>query len=228
MMVVFDIDGTLCRTSQVDDDCWSRMACEVLGLESISTDWSDYPHSTDGAIAEALVREHLGHDPDPTIIAGMQDRFVELLHEAHDEDPDLFQETPGAGVILEYLSDRGVDIAIATGGWTRSARFKLRKAGLDRDDVAAAFACDAHPREAIIAKAIERACQQCAMSPPPAKDVTYVGDGVWDLRAANRMGIGFIGIASGERARDLLEAGATTVFPDFNDPDALYSALSPG
>ena len=86
MMVVFDIDGTLCRTSQVDDDCWSRMACEVLGLESISTDWSDYPHSTDGAIAEALVREHLGHDPDPTIIAGMQDRFVEL-------NPLLLMET---------------------------------------------------------------------------------------------------------------------------------------
>ena len=38
MLVIFDIDGTLCQTSRVDDTCWCRAAREILDIESMTTE----------------------------------------------------------------------------------------------------------------------------------------------------------------------------------------------
>ncbi|MEC7352706.1 MAG: hypothetical protein VYD99_06215, partial [Planctomycetota bacterium] len=59
LLTVFDIDGTLCRTSGIDDSCWIRTARELFGVEKLSTDWSDYPHSTDESIAATLLGDVL-------------------------------------------------------------------------------------------------------------------------------------------------------------------------
>lgn len=225
MIVVFDIDGTLCRTSHVDDTCWCEMAQEVLGVDSMTTDWGAYPHSTDEAIASALIREHLKVEPSRELLDRMRDRFVELLGEAHAGDPDLFRETPGAANILRHLRDRGIHVAIATGGWTPGARFKLQQAGLECDAIPAAFSCDAHPREEIISIAIDRAATVLNVDRAALGRAIYVGDGVWDLIAARSLGIGFLGIASGERSERLREGGAAEVMQDFSDIEAVMRAL---
>jgi phosphoglycolate phosphatase-like HAD superfamily hydrolase len=46
-----------------------------------------------------------------------------------------------------------------------------------------------------------------------------VGDGVWDARACRSLGIPFIGIGTGSRAKRLSAEGAVCVFPDFSDTD---------
>ena len=74
MLVIFDIDGTLCRTSQLDDDCWRLAALEVLGIASMSTDWNEYPHSTDESIASTL------HERAHGVEAGRQD--IDVLQAA--------------------------------------------------------------------------------------------------------------------------------------------------
>jgi phosphoglycolate phosphatase-like HAD superfamily hydrolase len=49
--------------------------------------------------------------------------------------------------------------------------------------------------------------------------VVYVGgDGVWDVRTAKALRIGFLGLATDNKARRLLEEGASCVLPDFSDP----------
>ena len=55
--------------------------------------------------------------------------------------------------------------------------------------------------------------------------MVYVGDGLWDLRAATAMGITFIGLAEGVRATQLRSEGAPVVFPDFSDVESFMSAL---
>ena len=225
MIVIFDIDGTLCQTSQVDDECWSEMVREVLGVDSISTDWGDYPHSTDEAIACALIQEHKGVEPGRDLLDRMRDRFVALLEATYDENPELFFQTPGAGELLSSLEEAGVHIAIATGGWRPSALFKLQKAGLGAHNPPAAFACDAHPREEIISTALQRAAAAAGCDQEKLGRVVYVGDGLWDLRAARSMGIGFVGLAKGDRARQLREGGAVVVLPDFSDILSFMAAL---
>ena len=224
MLVIFDIDGTLCRTSRLDDDCWRAAASEILGIGSMSTDWNDYPHSTDESIASALHERVHGSKAGREDVDLLRDRFVSILRETHDASPDLMKQTSGASAFLTRLRAEGHGIAIATGGWTASARFKLRCCGIEHDSIPAAFACDAHPRADIIEIARARAVRQGEHSlNDPA--VVYVGDGLWDLTAARQLGIGFIGLASGERELLLREAGADQVFPDFLDQDRFLQAL---
>jgi phosphoglycolate phosphatase-like HAD superfamily hydrolase len=56
--------------------------------------------------------------------------------------------------------------------------------------------------------------------------VTYVGDGVWDIKAARNLGWGFIGIASGDGAEQLRRAGAAMVLPNFNPCEKFFDTLS--
>ncbi|MEE2681042.1 MAG: HAD family hydrolase [Planctomycetota bacterium] len=226
LLTVFDIDGTLCRTSGLDDACWCQAAREVLAVQEMSTDWSDYPHSTDEAIASALIREHHRVEPDRVLLDRLRDHFVSLLEASHARDPSCIQATPGACQLLSQLSDRGQPVAIATGGWTASARFKLAEAGIDWTELPAAYACDAHPREEIISLSIRRAARMNHCEVADFSRVVYVGDGLWDLRAADALGISFLGIASGERARLLEAAGAHPVFEDFTNLERILPFLS--
>jgi phosphoglycolate phosphatase-like HAD superfamily hydrolase len=56
--------------------------------------------------------------------------------------------------------------------------------------------------------------------------VTYVGDGVWDFQAAQRLGWNFIGIGSGTAAHRLLHAGAAAVLPNFSPSEEFFGAIS--
>ena len=47
--------------------------------------------------------------------------------------------------------------------------------------------------------------------------VVYVGDAIWDLKAATSLGYGFVGIGRGERAERLRLEGAEWVLADFTN-----------
>ena len=83
----------------------------------------------------------------------------------------------------------------------------------------AASSDDAPDRETILALSRQRAIEQYG----DCGGVVYVGDGVWDGRAARKWEIPFIGIGSGERAERLEGEGAICVFPDFRDADLFLS-----
>jgi phosphoglycolate phosphatase-like HAD superfamily hydrolase len=172
-----------------------------------------------------VIREHLGEDPTVERIGVLRDRFVTLLHEAYAADASSFCAMPGAGELLNYLREHGWQTALATGGWTASARFKLDCAGIDHADMAAAFACDAHPREAIISIARERAASKAGVALGVMRDTVYIGDGVWDVRASKKLDIGFVGRATGARAQALRVEGANEVFSDFTEPERVFVAI---
>ncbi|MBL9147249.1 MAG: HAD family hydrolase [Phycisphaerae bacterium] len=221
-LAVFDIDGTLTQTAHVDESCYAEAIRLEWNVENISTDWGAYEHSTDNAIASEVSRTRRGRDATTEELASLRDRFVGLLRAQLAREPGLFRETPGGARVFAELRARGWDVAIATGGWTPSARLKLATAGISTDRVAAAFACDARPRADIIRLAMSRAD---ALAGNLAARVAYLGDGRWDLTASRELGIGFVGIGTGVRAQSLAEAGAAHVFADFYDVDRLVAAL---
>ena len=59
-LVMFDIDGTLTRSCGIDSRCFVDALCEVLGIQSIDTDWSNYRHTTDSGIAQEIITKQLG------------------------------------------------------------------------------------------------------------------------------------------------------------------------
>jgi len=201
-LAMFDVDGTLTASNDVENRCWTQAAEQVCALTSINTDWSAYPHATDSGILNTLFREQHGRLPESFEVAAMQTRFLELLSTC------TFAEVPGAREFLRRLRADGVPVAIASGGWRCSALLKLRGAGFDIGDLPAAFADDAESRAEILRVARRRAGG-------PFASVVYFGDGVWDARASREAGFRFVGIGSGAQAERLRSEGASLVIPNF-------------
>ena len=72
-----------------------------------------------------------------------------------------------------------------------------------------------YSRAGIIAAAVERAGGKLA-------DTVYLGDGVWDLKATQKLGVDFIGC--GERRERLRDAGAEYVLDSFH-PNEFWAML---
>ena len=224
-LVMFDIDGTLTQTNAADTSCYVRAVCEVLKLEEIDCDWHKYQHVTDSGIALELIHRHNNRTTSSSELAQICDRFVDMLDQTFERDQSLCREVTGAGRVLEMLKAReDIVVALATGGWERSARLKLRRADIDVSGFAIATADDAIERDRIMQIARDRSCALCGSA--RFESITYVGDGLWDWQASQRMGIPFIGIGSNERAERLRAAGAKWILPDYSRPYDFFSALA--
>ncbi len=202
-LIMFDIDGTLTETDDVDTRCYIQAMSEHLGV-AIDSDWSRYRHVTDSGIAAELFEKYgrpLGE------LDQVRARFIALITDALRVVPDGCTQ--------------GLIVGFATGGWSESARAKLHHAGIDINNLPFASADDAESRIDIMNACRNRAEHRGT----PISETIYVGDGIWDAQASQSLGWRFIGIANGVRAGQLRQAGARNVFPDFRDPQAVLAAL---
>jgi len=222
-LIMFDIDGTLTLTNEADERCFVQALEDVFGFAEINTDWASYPHCSDSAILEVLFQDRRGRSPGPVEMASFQSRFVALL--THSSAARPFGQVSGAREFLcELMADAAFAVSLASGGWECSARLKLRSAGLDLARLPAAFADDAHSREAIMEASLSRAAQACSRD--SFDSVIYIGDGVWDARASRNLGYGFIGMAHEQaRAERLYAEGAQHAFADYRDAESIMAVL---
>lgn len=215
MLVIFDIDGTLTQSAEVDTQLWVQAVGELFGFKNVNTDWSTYRYVTDSGILNEQFETQLGRLPAADETQRMIARFAELW--ANQE----IQETPGARQFWRRLQADGHQVAVASGGWRSVALHKLETAGFPTQGMMGAFSDDAISREGIIRIARERS----GTSGP----AMYVGDGVWDARAARNEGIPFVGVArEGAQKELLIREGAVTVIPDFTKPDKLLETILVG
>lgn len=214
-LAIFDLDGTLTRTTRVDERCFVTALRDELGISAIDSNWAQYTYSTDSGISAEILENRFGRAPTLEELQRLQQRFVSLLAAAFESDPASCTPVPGAPAALRRLrADPQWGVALATGSWRVSAALKLATARLDLAGVPAAFADDSMRREDIIALAHARAlaCDAATFS-----RVVYVGDAPWDVRAARRLNIPFVGIASGRAVERLRAEGAQAIVPDFKD-----------
>ncbi|HKQ77693.1 MAG TPA: HAD family hydrolase [Blastocatellia bacterium] len=223
-LVIFDIDGTLTETSRVDEICFTRAFAEEQGVEVISDHWSGCPHVSDSAVTQHLFQYYFGRDPCDHESSAIKQRLVDLLEEHHLIDRSYFAEIPRAAETFNRLVEsRGWAKAIATGCWRPSAEMKLRAASINYQGVPGGFAEDGAARELIVGAAISRSrvSYQC----DNFDRMVSVGDGVWDVRTAARLGLAFVGVGAGARAQSLREAGAKHVIPNFENADRFFECL---
>lgn len=218
-VAVFDIDGTLTDTYDVDAQCYEAAVLAELGLE-IPSDWPTFDEVTDAAIL-ATACHRLGHPvPEQEVQNRIANRVAELLEAAWAEGPDRFRAIPGAQGIFKILTAAGWKVAIATGAWRPSALVKLRAAGVPFDDTPLASSSDHSSRAEIIRHAVK------GLASEDEGPFVYIGDGVWDGRASLSLGYSFVGVGSGSRAEQLKEVGAGAVIPDFSDPQLFLNHIS--
>jgi phosphoglycolate phosphatase-like HAD superfamily hydrolase len=234
-LAIFDVDGTLTQTNEVDGACFERALEGALGLSGFPTDWSLYEHVTDSGIAEEAFRLCRGRGLTPSEMEAARRLFLELLAAEWKREPAAFAATPGAATALCRLAtETAWRVAVATGCWRESAVLKLRLAGFPLEGELAglplASADDRVPRVEIMEHALALAAgahRPPAGRPgePPFARVVYLGDALWDVRACAALGLPFVGVGREERAERLREAGASHVLPDFTDYGRLRQYL---
>jgi phosphoglycolate phosphatase-like HAD superfamily hydrolase len=222
-LVIFDLDGTLTQTNEVDDLCFPRVFAENLGVADLNTDWSSYTHSTDTVVFQEAFAERLGRSPTAQEAQAFEQRFIESLAELHASRPEMFAEVRGATALLRQLEqDSRWAVAIATGCWKRSAEFKIHAAGLPAFGIASAFAEDGPSRHAIVESAIRRTM---AYHDQTFANIVLVGDRIWDVKTAQTLRLPFVGVATTEPAELLRRAGAGFVVENYLNAPGFLQCL---
>ncbi|NMG19127.1 SAM-dependent methyltransferase [Brasilonema bromeliae] len=223
-LAIFDIDGTLTQTNDVDNQCFVQAFAKEFQIKEINTNWATYGHTTDSGIALQIFQQNWGRVPETSELCQLQQCFVELLHGHYTETPGSFVEIPGACVMLQRLAQtKDWASAIATGGWRASAEMKLQAAGLDIRELPAAFADDSISREDIVKTAVSRAKE--FYHQPDFERIVCIGDGIWDVLTAIQLQLPFVGVASDTQKPLLENAGVECIIPDFVDFDSFLKAL---
>jgi len=178
--VIFDLDGTLLDSSAQDEALYKLAVERVLGKVTFRPHLADYDHVTDTGILLQLLDDN-DLSPDPGTITEIKNEFFRRV-EAFVTETGPFEEIPGAREMLQRLADsESHGIAIATGGWQRSAEIKLRTAGFEMRNVPLVTSDDAIDRTDIMRIALQAIGTD-------VRSVTYFGDGPWDRQACQSLG----------------------------------------
>lgn len=223
-LAIFDVDGTLTATNDVDAECFVQAITDVLGIPELDTDWSRYQHATDPGIFTQIFTERFGNPPEEAHFSAVRNQFIYLLKDRLQTAPERYDEIAGAASALYRLrNERGWAIAIASGAWRGSARVKLQSAGISPESFPSVFADEAISREGIIKLAITRALTRYKQT--SFGRMVSIGDGSWDVRAARKLRLPFVGVGDGPGRARLFAEGASHVIRDFADFDTLMKCL---
>jgi phosphoglycolate phosphatase-like HAD superfamily hydrolase len=224
-LAIFDIDGTLTETNEVDDQCFVKAFAISHNITDIETDWTKYTHVTDSGLVSEIFNQKMGNAPSAEDILAFKKCFIKNLNEYASKDETLFAEVSNAKTMLQKLSlEKGWAIALATGSFYDSAKLKLEKAKIDIKDFPVATSDDAVSREEILQTAIEKSLEKFGLK--KFEKIVSIGDGVWDARAAENLSLDFVGIASGIKANALREEGANYIIKDFRDYENFLAYLN--
>lgn len=182
--VIFDIDGTLVDSDGFEDALYRTALREVLGDVRLRASWAEYDNVTDAGLLRQICADNgLSASRAETSV---RTRFGELVS-AQLQTTESCSSTAGALAVWDELrADDRFALGIATGGWGHTTRMKLDAAGFSHEGIVLRCSDDSHVRTQIMAA--------CRTALPPTDHTVYVGDGLWDLAAANSLGWRFIGV----------------------------------
>jgi phosphoglycolate phosphatase-like HAD superfamily hydrolase len=128
--IVFDLDGTLLQSAEVDDTLYRDSVRTVLGDVRFRSCPAEYDYVTDSGILSQILEDNLIPD-NPNCIAAVKSTFLKAFQTYFDRN-GAFPEIPGAKALLEALRlSHDYSVAIATGGWRDTATLKLQTSGFD-------------------------------------------------------------------------------------------------
>ena len=193
--VIFDVDGTLVDSTYIHVMAWHLVFTEydvVVPMRRL--------HQLIGMGAEMLVEEAAGRRID-----GAADR-----HAAHYQElRDSVEPLAGALELLTAVHDRGLGVVLASSAKrddVDDAISRLGAAGVIDSSTAVDDAQEAKPAPDILQAALDQGDLD-------AQRTVAVGDSIWDVEAASRLGLPTIAFLSGGVPEaDLRGAGAVEVY----------------
>ena len=182
--VMFDIDGTLVKSVDFDEQCYMASVKEVTGF-TLCGDWQNFPNITDRGILKTYIERYAPHVS--LDILEEEVKRIFLINLNRYLETNSVEEVEGAKSFLERLrSDKRFIVSLATGGWLESAILKLESAGFNTRGLTIASSNDHHKRTKIMAHARAMCGDQGEYG------VTYFGDAEWDVQACQELKINLV------------------------------------
>lgn len=206
-VLVFDVDGTLTDSVAQHQKAFEE-TLRSFPFRRLDTNWGNYRHHSDtGIFAEAWRRDGMEGQPD---FEELEKRYASAYDAAVSQMPIV--AIAGARRFIDGLDARWI-VVFATGSLAHGARHKLSVIDVAPEDHVVVTASEFEAREQLVEQAVLRGCARHGVAVP--QEVVSVGDGTWDLKAAQNLGYGFVGIGRGPKAHRLRELGAE-VYDDFD------------
>ncbi|MBK6901883.1 MAG: HAD family hydrolase [Saprospirales bacterium] len=221
-LILFDVDGTLIHSNRNDSLSFAETYEELYGKPFPTIDWHTYPHVTDTAILQSVLEEHFQRGCNAEEIDLFQDHYIARMQSKRERDASPYCEVPFAREAMErLLEDPRFCVGIATGGWERTALFKLQYLSFPVDRIPLAGADGKHNREAILEDAIQRSRELH----PQISRIVYIGDAIWDVRTTRSMNLSFVGIRVRGDVELLHREGVSHVFCDYSGYEEFVGAI---
>ena len=221
-LVIFDVDGTLVYSNRIDSQCFADTYEWIYGRPFPTIDWSKYPHVTDHTIFSTVIRQHFDRTITDGEIELFQQHYIGLLEEKRKVTPEAFKEVPHARKTVDkLLEDERFMVGIATGGWLRPAKVKLRHVEIQEHALYMSGADGKETREDIIHHVI----REVRMEAGEIERIVYVGDAIWDVHTTCRMNLNFIGVRRSGDFEVLERAGSKLVIQDYSNYERFLKAV---
>lgn len=221
VLFLFDVDGTMTDTKDIDDQCFTEVLSELYGFDIHNMDWSEFNHVTDTGLCDEIYMRHKGRKISKTELKRVQKLFVKKINSSIKNEPKRFNSIPGVQEFLNHATRQNIPMAIATGGWRKSAELKLNAANIPYEPFTLATSNDSFKRRTIMNVAIARAQFEYQRK---FSSIIYFGDGLWDAKTCAAMDIPLIGIDFHKTGK-LDGSHASHVFSDFKDIKGIYDAV---
>ncbi|MFE3412389.1 HAD family hydrolase [Streptomyces mirabilis] len=199
---IFDVDGTLVDSNHLHVVTWweaFRQAGHHVPMCEI--------HRAVGLSGGDLIDHLLGDDRDPDT----DEQLTAAHHALYATYFERLSSLDSSADLLRALAARGWEIVLATSAG--GAELAALRSAIDADDVILGSAsaddvADGKPAPDPVAQARE-------LAGVPSERAVFVGDTVWDMKAAVRDGVVPVAVLSGGIPRaDLEAAGARAVYRD--------------
>ncbi len=222
--IIFDIDGTLTNTKNVEDRCFKKAFQEVFRINIDNQNWAELANVTDWGITEEIVNREENRFPEQKEYDLFISLFTELLREEMKKDQSQFSEIPGAATFFHLLLNKPeYRLGIATGSWEKSALIKLHAIGIDQAKVTFSNSDYFKSREEIVSDVIDR--MKDSNDTKELTSIVYFGDGVWDYKTCKNLNISFIGVDF-EEDKKLARLGATRVIKDYENYEDILNLIN--
>lgn len=226
LLVLWDIDQTLVKTSGVATEAYAEAV-----LETVGSHWRGdmtFNGLTERAMAVRVLRMH-GIEPDAELLARFLTTLERSLLSRADATKARGYALTGALAALRALdAEAGVRQTVLTGNIRTVAEMKLQAFDLHSwiDFPIGAYGDDEFERNALIPHAWRRTEARYGQTYTPAATV-ILGDTVRDVEAALTHGAAVVAVASGTTpAADLRDAGAQVVLDDLADTARVLAAIT--
>jgi len=218
--ILFDIDGTLIRTSGAGKLAMELALRQAFGVPEVR-DVVPYAGRTDRAIGYDLLREHQ-LDPTEAHYDRLQAAYLQEL-------PGCLQSLggvvcPGVPALLDVLhARRDIRLGLITGNTRAGAQLKLEHFALWDYFPTGGFG-DRHADRNLVARDALRAMQQHHQVDIAPESVWILGDTPLDIQCARAIGAKVLAVGTGWHPPEMLQE-ADRVFADLNPLDEVLSVL---